>query len=319
MTSRRAAQPPTDRELDSLVAADDSVAPFQIDGQPVRGRVARLGPALDEILSAHDYPEPVARLLGEAVLITVLVGASLKFDGRLILQASGDGPVGFLVVDYDTSGGVRAYVKLDPERETDARNVAQEDGLGALLGQGTMAMTIDQGPNMDRYQGVVPLEGESISAAAEAYFARSEQIPTRIKAAVGRWQGEGQDELWRGGAMIIQQIAGDTARGDAEEAWNTARVLFDTLSDHELIDPELSGGRVLFRLFHEDGVRLLESREIRFDCRCDRDSVKNLLASFSAEEIGEMTESGEVTATCEYCNHTYRFEAAELAGGQPRQ
>ena len=304
--------------LDDLAATDDTVAPFQIEKQPVRGRVVRMGPALDQILTAHDYPEPVARLLGEAVLITVLIGASLKFDGRLILQASGDGPVSFLVADYATSGAIRAYVKLDPER-VDAAIEAAQEGLGALLGEGTMAMTIDQGPDMDRYQGVVPLEGETIAEAAEAYFAQSEQIPTRIKAAIGRWQGEGEAMHWRGGAMMIQQIAADDTRGDAGEAWNTARALFDTLADDELVDPELSGGRVLFRLFHEDGVRLMDSQGIRFECRCSRDSVRNLLSSFSEEEIGEMVENGAVSATCEYCNTQYAFDAAELAPGQPRQ
>lgn len=305
-------------ELDRLAAEDDTVAPFQIEKQPVRGRMVRMGPALDEILTAHNYPEPVAQLLGEAVLITVLIGASLKFEGRLILQASGDGPVSFLVADYSTAGGVRAYVKLDPER-VDAAIKAAEHGLGALVGAGTMAMTIDQGPDMDRYQGVVPLEGETIAEAAEAYFAQSEQIPTRIKAAIGHWQGEGDAMMWRGGAMMIQQIAGDDSRGDAEDAWTTARALFGTLADDELIDPELSGGRVLFRLFHEDGVRLKEARKVRFECRCSRESVRNLLASFSEEEIADMIEDDAIRATCEYCNTSYAFDAAELAPGEARQ
>jgi len=312
------ARPPSPRQIDSLAAADDIVAAFQIEEQPVRGRIARMGSTIDDILSAHDYPEPVARLLGEAVLISILVGASLKFDGRLILQASGDGPISFLVSDFATSGAVRAYLKLEPERESEAV-AAAELGLGALLGAGTMAMTIDRGPEKDRYQGVVPLEGETLSEAAEAYFARSEQIPTRISAAIGRWQGAGDAPQWRGGAMMIQQIAGDDARGDAEDAWDAARALFDTLADDELVDPELSGGRVLYRLFHEDGVRLLEPRELRFSCRCSRDSVRRLLASFPPEDIEEMQEDGAVTATCEYCNTRYAFDAAELASDQPRQ
>lgn len=299
----------TGAQLDTLGAADDAVAAFQIEGEPVRGRIARLADSLDEILSAHDYPEAVARLLGEAVIAAALVGHSLKFQGRLILQASGDGPVSFLVADYITEGAVRAYARVDPER---AGEIAPDWRADRLLGAGTLAMTIDPADDKDRYQGIVSLDGESLPEAVEAYFRQSEQIPTRLRAAVGRFQAEGLPR-WRGGGMIIQQIAGDITRGDAEDAWNTARILFDTLKDEELIDPDLSGGRVLFRLFHETGVRLFEPTKIRRYCQCSAERVKTVLGSFpSAEREAMQEQGGAISATCEYCNRTYRFTEADF-------
>jgi len=299
-------------------ADEDTVAVFQIDGQPVRGRVVRLGPAMEAMLGAHDYPEPVARLLGEAALIAVMIGDSLKFDGRLILQATGDGPLSFVVADYHAKGAMRAYAKIDLDR-TGEINGAAADGLGALIGQGTMTMTLDQGPDMDRYQGIVPLEGDTLTEAAEGYFAQSEQVPTRIRTAVGRWTGEGDAAGWRGGGMILQQVAGDDARGDSEDAWVTARTLFETVRDDELFDPALSGATVLYRLFHEEGVRLHEAKPVAFECRCSRETIKGVLRSFSEEERETMIENGEVTATCEYCNTRYVFEPSELNEDQARQ
>mgnify|MGYP000722408756 CR=1 FL=1 len=294
--------------LDALGAADDAVAAFQIEDEPVRGRIARLADSLDEILGAHDYPDAVARLLGEAVIAAALVGHSLKFEGRLVVQASGDGPVSFLVADYRTEGAVRAYARVDP-----ARRAEIGDGWGAsrLLGTGTLALTIDPLDEKERYQGVVELQGDSLSDAVEYYFRQSEQVPTRVRIAVARFQAAGLPH-WRGGGMIIQQIAGDAARGDAAEAWNTARALFDTLSDEELVDPDLSGGRVLFRLFHETGVRLFDPAPLRRYCQCSAERVKTVLASFPAAEREAMAQDGAISAACEYCNTTYRFAPEDL-------
>lgn len=300
--------------LDALGAADDAVAPFQIEGRPVRGRIARLADALDEILSRHDYPDAVSRLLGEAVIAVVLIGNSLKFEGRLILQASGDGPVGFFVADYVTStpdggGGVRAYARVDAERRGEIRD---NWGADKLLGGGTLALTIDpKGEGAERYQGLVALEGESLSQALEAYFRQSEQVPTRIRVAVGRLQAAGLPH-WRGGGMIIQQIAPDDVRDDPGEAWDNARALFDTVTDEELLDPDLSGGRLLFRLFHETGVRLFDAAPVRRYCQCSAERVKNVLGSFPAWERKEMFQDGAISAACEYCNTTYRFAAEDF-------
>lgn len=295
--------------IDALGAADDRVAAFQIEGSAVRGRIARLADSLDQILSSHDYPDAVARLLGEAVIASVLVGNALKFEGRLIVQASGEGPVGFLVADYTTDGGVRAYARVDAARRADIRD---NWGADRLLGPGTLALTIDpKGEDAERYQGLVALEGESLSEALEAYFRQSEQVPTRIRVAVGRLQAAGLPH-WRGGGMMIQQIAADDSRSDPVEAWDNARALFGTLTDAELLDPDLSGGRVLFRLFHETGVRLFPASPVRRYCRCSTDRVKSVLRSFPNSERQEMFSQGAISAACEYCNTTYRFTAEDF-------
>lgn len=287
------------------LSADDIVAPFQIETQPVRGRIARLGPAIDEILTRHAYPEPVANLLGEACALAALVGASLKFDGRLIVQAQGDGPVAYAVADYDTSGALRAYCRFDAERVADASAGFARPGAGALLGRGVFVMTLDQSPDMDRYQGVTAIEGETLALAAESYFTRSEQTPTRVRLAVARVE-EGEGPRWRAGGLVIQNIAGDDARGPTAEAWTTAQALFETVGEDELVDPTVSARDLLWRLFHEEGVRLFNPTALTASCRCSEGRIVEVLNAFPAEERAAMIEpDGHIRVTCEYCARVY--------------
>lgn len=289
---------------------DDLVAAFQIEGWPVRGRIVRLGPAIDEVLTRHDYPEPVAALLGEACALAALVGSSLKFEGRLIVQAQGDGPVPFVVADYDTSGGLRGYCRFDADRVEQASQGFVRPGARSLLGEGVFIMTIDQGPEMDRYQGVTPIEGETLALCAEQYFAQSEQTPTRVRLAVGSVD-TGQGRRFRAGGLLIQNIAADDARGSTEDAWVRAQALFETTGEDELIDPTLSGETLLWRLFNEDGVRVFEPKPLRAFCRCSAERVATVVDSFSAEERAEMVEpDGKIHVTCEYCSRVYRLEGA---------
>jgi len=289
--------------------ADDIVAPFQIETQPVRGRIARLGPAIDEILTRHAYPEPVANLLGEACALAALVGASLKFEGRLIIQAQGDGPVAYVVADYDTSGALRGYCRFDATRVAEASGGFARPGAVALLGQGSFVMTIDQGPDMDRYQGVTAIEGETLALAAETYFSRSEQIPTRVRLAVGQTAAG-----WRAGGLLIQNIAEDDARGPTAEAWTTAQALFETLGEDELLDPAVSADTLLWRLFHEEGVRVFRPTTITALCRCSEQRIVEVLNSFPEAERAAMVEpDGRIRVTCEYCGQVYDL-APEAVG-----
>ncbi|HMP61695.1 MAG TPA: Hsp33 family molecular chaperone HslO, partial [Phenylobacterium sp.] len=224
---------------------DDLVGPFQIEGEAVRGRLVRLGPAIDEILAAHAYPEPVANLLGETCALAALVGSALKFDGRLIVQAQGDGPVRYVVADYDTEGALRGYCRFDPDEVAAVSKGFARPGARTLLGQGVFIMTVDQGPDMDRYQGVTAIEGETLALCAEQYFAQSEQTPTRVRLAVGQ-ADVGQGLSWRAGGMLIQNIAADEARGSTEEAWTRSRAFFETIGEDELLDPSLSSQTLLF-------------------------------------------------------------------------
>lgn len=297
---------------DHAPPTDDFVAAFQIENQPVRGRVVRLGAAVDEILTRHDYPEPVANLLGEACALAALVGASLKFEGRLIVQAQGDGPVAFVVVDYDTEGALRGYCRYDADRVAEVSKGFARPGARTLLGDGVFIMTVDQGPDMDRYQGVTAIEGETLALCAEQYFAQSEQTPTRVRLAVGQVQTDAAP-TWRAGGVILQNIAGDAARGETEDAWETAQALFQTLGEDELIDPTILSETLLWRLFHEDGVRVFEAKPLRAFCRCSHERIVSVLKSFPAEEREGMVEAdGRIRVTCEYCSRVYDLEPAAV-------
>src|ERR1700688_4560382 len=311
----------------SPVPVDDAVLPYEVDALDLRGRLTRLGPTLDEILTKHDYPAPVGKLLGEAIVLTTLLGSSLKFDGRFILQTQTDGPVSFLIVDFQAPDRLRAYARFDAAR--------LKPGLdsGALLGHGHLAMTIDQGPDMSRYQGLVALQGGDLEDAAHEYFLRSEQIPTRVRLAVGEeWRGggEGPKHRWRAGGMLLQFLpkAPERARqpdlhpGDAPEgvathaiaeddAWIEGQSLIATVEDVELIDPDLSGERLLYRLFHERGGRVFAPLPLRPQSSCSRDAVSSMLKSFAPQDRADMVKDGKVVVTCEFCSSVYEFTPDE--------
>jgi len=311
----------------SSVPVDDAVLPFEVASLDLRGRLTRLGPALDDVLAKHDYPAPVGKLLGEAIVLTTLLGSSLKFDGRFILQTQTDGPVSFLIVDFQAPDRLRAYARFDAKRLADGLD------SGALLGKGHLAMTVDQGPDMSRYQGLVALEGGSLEDAAHEYFLRSEQIPTRVRLAVGEeWRGggDGPRHRWRAGGMLLQFLpkAPERARqadlhpGDAPEgavthtvadddAWIEGQSLISTVEDVELIDPDLSGERLLYRLFHERGVRVFAPLPLRAQCSCSREAVSGMLASFAPQDRADMVKDGKVVVTCEFCSSVYEFTPQE--------
>ena len=320
-----------------LPAGDDGVRPFEVAALDVRGRAIQMGPAVDAILSRHGYPPPVSKLLGEAIVLAVLLGSSLKFDGKFILQTETDGPVDMLVVDYMTTGGVRGYARFDAARVA-AAAAAGDAEPGALLGRGVLAMTIDQGAHMNRYQGVVALEGDSLEAVAHAYFRQSEQIPTRVRLAVGEMHERRDGALrhaWRAGGLLVQFLPeatqrmrqadlpggdvpeGVTVAGFAEDdAWVEAQSLVGTVEDHELTDPAVPVDTLLYRLFHERGVRVFSASPVRDACTCSRDRVRSMLASFTAKEIADSVEDGRISVTCEFCNTRYDFDPAEFGGNE---
>jgi molecular chaperone Hsp33 len=311
----------------SPVPLDDTILPFEVAALDLRGRLTRLGPGLDDMLAKHDYPPAVGKLLGEAIVLATLLGSSLKFDGRFILQTQTDGPVSFLIVDFHARDRLRAYARFDAARLKDGQE------SGALLGKGHLAMTIDQGPDMSRYQGVVALNGGTLEDAAHEYFLRSEQIPTRVRLAVGQEWRAGEDgprHRWRAGGMLLQFLpkAPERARqadlhpGDAPEgtlahtveeddAWIEGQSLISTVEDVELIDPDLSGERLLYRLFHERGVRVFQPLTLRAQCSCSRDAVSSMLKSFAPNDRAEMVKDGKVVVTCEFCSSVYQFTPRE--------
>jgi molecular chaperone Hsp33 len=315
------------------IPADDAILPFSVESLDLRGRVARLGPALDDILAGHDYPAPISKLLGEAIVLTVLLGSSLKFNGRFILQTQADGPVRMLVVDFMSPGRVRACARFDVAHLERAM-AAGEDSPGALLGVGHLAMTIDQGPGMSRYQGLVALSGGSLEDAAHEYFLRSEQIPTRVRLAVAEEYNVAAEprRRWRAGGLLLQFLPAKVERmrgpdldpGDAPEgtanhdfpedaAWVEGRSRVATIEDVELIDPGLSSERLLYRLFHEHGVRVFRPVDVTAQCTCSRAGVQAMLKSFPQDDRDHMVENGMISVTCEFCTSNYRFDPADVS------
>jgi molecular chaperone Hsp33 len=305
--------------IELVIPPDDLILPFQADHADVVGRLVKLGPVVDTILSRHDYPDAVSKLLGEAVALTALLGAALKFEGKFILQASTGGPVDLLVADYQVPGQLRGYARFSADR------VAAASGNGdlpQLLGQGHFAMTIDRGSEMERYQGVVPLEGETLTEAADTYFRQSEQLPTFIHLAVAKHyragHGGGRPWTWRAGGLLVQKLTregghGSSGGGFDEVDWLRARSLAQTVEDHELLDPLLPPDRLLYRLFHEEQVRAYRAINLATYCSCSRERVEELLKRFTSEDLKDMVVDGEVWVTCEFCNSRYRFDPASFA------
>ena len=280
---------------------------------PVRGRAVRLPTALQTALAAR-YPDPVARLLGEAMIIGTLVAQSLKFDGRLVVQCHGtnEGAVSLLMADCTTGGQVRGYARYDEDALKSLMLDNRNPGADAILGGGTFSMTIDQGPDTDLYQGLAAIEGTRLSDCAEHFFEQSDQIPTLMRLAVGQEVGE-DGPVWTGGGMMIQRVAEDAARGDTDGIFETARALMHTVEDAELIDPDLPMETLLYRLFNEDGVRVLDRAEVSAECRCSRERLENTLQSFERSALEDMADDdGKVRAKCEFCDVEYVFSPDSL-------
>jgi molecular chaperone Hsp33 len=269
----------------------------------------------------------VSSLLGEAIALTAMLGSALKFEGKFILQAKGDGPVDILVADYSTSGGMRGYARFDPE----AVSTVESAEAGRLLGEGHLAMTVDQGVEMERYQGIVALAGRSLSEVAHEYFERSEQIPTRLVLATGPLLGRGRNaaEAWRAGGILIQHLpssgppsplnlsSGDAPSGaievhEEDDRWVEARLLVETVEAHELLDPTITPERLLYRLFHERGVTVYPPHAVKSECTCSRERIASVLRGFSPAEREDMREGEQIIVTCEFCSTRYSFKPGEV-------
>ena len=276
----------------------DNVLPFMLESSSLRGRIVRLGPALDLILRQHDYPAAVGRLLGEAMALAVALGTALKFDGVFTLQIKSQGVVRLLVADVTSHGGIRAYAQFDAAalKEPDAK----------LLGEGYLAFTVDQQGREDRYQGIVKLEGDNLAEAVQHYFRQSEQIPTGIVAAA-RQDAQGR---WFAGCLMLQRMPREGGSGavsdtGVEDDWLRAMMLMQTCTAAELADPTLDSETLLYRLFHEEGVRVFAPTSYRHECRCSAARVTGMLAALPREEVAALAIDGVVTVTCEFCNSSY--------------
>ncbi len=321
---------------------DDTILPFQLDACDTRGRVARLDASLNKILSQHEYPPAIEALVAEAVILTALIGQTIKLRWKLSLQIRGDGPARLIATDYYAPGKdgepaqIRAYASYDAEK------LVTDSEPFSLIGKGYFAVLIDQGEGTTPYSGLTPLAGGSLAACAGSYFAQSEQLPTRFSLSYGRSSVPGQPERWRAGGVMLQHLpkaspfVADAKEGTEEatlvaaedllneeegENWNRANILLDSVEEFELIGPSLKPTDLLYRLFHEEKPRVFEAQPVYFGCTCSVEKVMNSLSIYSDKDIAHMTkEDGSVTADCQFCGAHYRldpkdlgFEAAERA------
>jgi molecular chaperone Hsp33 len=298
----------TETDLSSRPAID-VIQPFQVEDARVRGRLVRLGPSLAAMLAAHAYPRPVAKLLAETTTLAAVLASALKYDGIFTLQTQSDGPVGLMVADLTSGGDLRGYARFDDARVTAAM---EDDGavVPRLLGNGHLAFTVDQGPRTQRYQGITPLEGATIQECAQTYFRQSEQLETAIVLAADVGGGSG---AVRAGALMVQRLPPEQRLDDkAEDDWRRTVILMSGLGGAELLDSASTPSDILYRLYHEDGVRLYRARPVRHACRCSAKKVTRALRSFPKSEIAAMAIDGVVDVTCEFCGAHYRFDEAQL-------
>jgi molecular chaperone Hsp33 len=289
---------------------EDLIRPFQIDGLGLRGRLVRLGPALDAIVERHGYPHAVAAMLGEATALAAVLAGALKYRGIFTLQTKGDGAIPLLVADVTSEGAVRAYAQYDAaalERAL-ARGTALSP-VPRLLGAGHLAFTVDQGEHTDRYQGIVELDGATLADCAHHYFRQSEQVGAGLRVAASR-----RDEAWRAGALMIQRLPAEgRAPSEAEEdGWRRALMLLGTARDDELTDPDLPPDALIYRLFHEEGVRVHPAQALDARCRCSKARIETILRSIPEAELQELEVEGRVEVTCEFCSTRYAFDREEV-------
>lgn len=291
----------------------DFIQPFQIEDLGLLGRIVRLDTSLASAFDRQNYPDAVAELLAQSMALTASLSGIIKFDGIFTLQSQGDGPVNLLMSDITSDGDMRGYARFHEEGVAQAM---ERPGsiVPKLLGSGHLALTVDQGPETERYQGIVELTGATVADCAQAYFAQSEQLETAIIVVSEINEGE----IPRAAALMVQRMPGEMGetitRDEEDEAWHRAVVLMSSIKPEELLSDELSASQVLYRLYHEDGVRLYPMKEVRHTCRCSHTKVSQTLASFPRAEIEDMSDEGEVTVTCEFCKTDYRFSKEDVAG-----
>ena len=291
------------------------ITPFYLPGRPVRGRLVRLGPLADALLTRHDNHPVVTALTGQALALTAALATALKFRGSFSLQAKGDGALPMLLADCTESGALRGYARADADKLAALLASEPEPSAAALLGQGYLAFSVDQGPDRERHQGIVSIEGEGLADMALHYFETSEQLQCTVRLACAR-----TPLGWRAGALILERVARDGGLDpemdeDAQaESWRTATALAATLKESELLDDTLQPDRLLYNLFGTEGVAADRNRALAYGCRCSRARLSGILETFPVDDLDHMAVGGDIVMTCEFCNLDFRFGRDEVHG-----
>jgi len=284
----------------------DFIQTFQIEDLNIRGRLVRMNQTFHDAIKVHAYPQPLAELIGETMILTAVLASALKYEGIFTLQVQGDGPVSLIMADITSDGAMRAYAKMKSDCTGD--DIAG-NSIPQVIGAGHMAFTVDQGPDMERYQGITELTGASLAECAQNYFRQSEQLETAIAITSSLASGE---DMPKAAGLMVQRLPSAGDGETEEENWRRAVVLMSSITPSELLDETLSASQILYRLYHEDGVRLFDPRLIRNECRCSEDRVTRTLLSFPRAEIDSMAEDGLITVTCEFCRTDYVYDGPRL-------
>jgi molecular chaperone Hsp33 len=291
------------------------VTPFHLPRRPVRGRLIRLGPLADALLTRHENHDIVTRVSGQALALVAALATALKFRGSFSLQAKGEGPLKMLLADCTDTGALRGYARADAEQLAALLENEPAPSAEQLLGGGYLAFTVDQGPDTERHQGIVAIEGESLADMALHYFRTSEQLRCTIRLACAKTQAG-----WRASALVLERIAaggGIDPEMDPEaqeEAWRTATLLAGTVKDSELLDDFLAPEQLLYRLFHTEGVAAERPRALAYGCRCSRQKLSGILEGFPEDDLDHMATDDGIVMTCEFCNLDFRFARHEVRG-----
>ena len=305
----------TDRPDVPDIVIPRGVTPFHLPNRPVRGRLIRLGPLANALLTRHANHAVVTTLAGQALALVAALATALKYRGSFSLQAKGDGPLTMLLADCTDTGALRGYARANPERLAALLETTETPAATALLGQGYLAFTVDQGPDTERHQGIVAIAGETLADMALHYFETSEQLRCAIHLACGQ-----TTKGWRASALILERIAGlggidpDLDPAAQEESWRTATTLAATISDDELLDDALPPEQLLHRLFHTEGAATDMSRALAYGCRCSRRRLAGILESFGPDDLDHMAVDGDIVMTCEFCNFDFRFARGDVRG-----
>ena len=290
------------------MAQFDTLRRFLFERYPFRGQLVHLGPAWAAMMEHHDYPPQVRDALGEAVVAAALLSSTLKYDGLLSLQLRGEGPMHLMLVECTDGLAMRAVARF--------RDVPETRDLRELSGNGTLTVTIESSAAANRYQGIVPLAGASMSDCLRAYFEHSEQLPTRLWLRADGDSASGlllqRLPLTARPAGVTESGAGGVAEDEIEDAWQRVQLVADTVTAEELA--QLEDHDLLRRLFAEDDVRMFQSAPVFFRCRCSHERVTTMLRALGKDEVDSVLEEfGQVEVRCEFCSRAYRFDAVDCA------
>jgi molecular chaperone Hsp33 len=291
------------------------VVPFSLRGGAIRGRLVRLGALSDALLTRHDHHEAVTQLTGQALALVAALASALKYQGSFSLQIKGDGPVGMLLADCTDIGGLRGYARVDAERLQDVLRDEASPSAAALVGDGLLAITVEQGPDTERYQGIVSIEGPGLAEMVMHYFQTSEQFGCAVRLACARTPNG-----WRAGALMLEMIAAEGGNEPAHDAaaqaegWRTANLLLATLTDRELLDDDLPSEQLLYRLFHAEDLASDTPRALAYGCRCSRQKITGILETFTPDDLDDMAVDGDIVMTCEFCNCAFSFARSQVSG-----